>query len=87
MYWCVSMFIRPTSFFAQTRLLACKLCEAICPAQAITIESEERLDGARRTTKYGMSSGFSEEQKPNCFCRHRYDQVHLLWVLSGGLPR
>ena len=35
--------------------VACKLCEAICPAQAITIESEERLDGARRTTKYGMS--------------------------------
>jgi NADH dehydrogenase (ubiquinone) Fe-S protein 8 len=32
---------------------ACKLCEAICPAQAITIESEARLDGSRRTTKYG----------------------------------
>ena len=34
-------------------LTACKLCEAICPAQAITIESEARLDGSRRTTKYG----------------------------------
>lgn len=34
-------------------LIACKLCEAICPAQAITIESEARLDGSRRTTKYG----------------------------------
>ena len=33
--------------------IACKLCEAICPAQAITIESEARLDGSRRTTKYG----------------------------------
>jgi hypothetical protein len=32
---------------------ACKLCEAICPAQAITIESEAREDGSRRTTKYG----------------------------------
>lgn len=32
---------------------ACKLCEAICPAQAITIESEARADGSRRTTKYG----------------------------------
>lgn len=35
--------------------LACKLCEAICPAQAITIESEARLDGSRRTTRYGSS--------------------------------
>lgn len=34
---------------------ACKLCEAICPAQAITIESEARMDGSRRTTKYGLS--------------------------------
>jgi formate hydrogenlyase subunit 6/NADH:ubiquinone oxidoreductase subunit I len=34
-------------------LLACKLCEAICPAQAITIESEAREDGSRKTTKYG----------------------------------
>jgi len=33
--------------------LACKLCEAICPAQAITIESEAREDGSRKTTKYG----------------------------------
>lgn len=33
--------------------LACKLCEAICPAQAITIESEARMDGSRKTTKYG----------------------------------
>lgn len=33
--------------------IACKLCEAICPAQAITIESEAREDGSRRTTRYG----------------------------------
>ena len=37
--------------------IACKLCEAICPAQAITIESEAREDGSRRTTKYGKYSG------------------------------
>lgn len=36
--------------------LACKLCEAICPAQAITIESEARADGSRRTTKYGANT-------------------------------
>lgn len=35
--------------------IACKLCEAICPAQAITIESEARQDGSRRTTRYGPS--------------------------------
>jgi ferredoxin len=35
--------------------LACKLCEAICPAQAITIESEARADGSRKTTKYGKA--------------------------------
>ena len=38
-----------------TFLAACKLCEAICPAQAITIESEAREDGSRRTTRYGGS--------------------------------
>lgn len=36
--------------------LACKLCEAICPAQAITIESEARMDGSRKTTKYGAQN-------------------------------
>jgi NADH dehydrogenase (ubiquinone) Fe-S protein 8 len=36
-----------------TPCVACKLCEAICPAQAITIESEAREDGSRRTTRYG----------------------------------
>jgi Fe-S-cluster-containing hydrogenase component 2 len=33
---------------------ACKLCEAVCPAQAITIESEARADGSRRTVKYDI---------------------------------
>ena len=35
--------------------IACKLCEAVCPAQAITIESSERSDGSRKTTRYDLS--------------------------------
>ncbi|KAK8386523.1 hypothetical protein O3P69_010866 [Scylla paramamosain] len=54
----------------EERCIACKLCEAICPAQAITIEAEERADGARRTTRYDIDMtkciycGFCQEACP-----------------------
>ena len=54
----------------EERCIACKLCEAICPAQAITIEAEEREDGSRRTTKYDIDMtkciycGFCQEACP-----------------------
>jgi NADH-quinone oxidoreductase subunit I len=54
----------------EERCIACKLCEAVCPALAITIEAEERDDGTRRTTKYEIDlfkciyCGFCEESCP-----------------------
>ena len=54
----------------EERCIACKLCEAVCPALAITIESEEREDGSRRTTRYDIDlfkciyCGFCEEACP-----------------------
>ncbi len=54
----------------EERCIACKLCEAICPAQAITIEAEPRNDGSRRTTKYDIDMtkciycGFCQEACP-----------------------
>ena len=54
----------------EERCIACKLCEAVCPALAITIESEQREDGTRRTTRYDIDltkcifCGFCEEACP-----------------------
>lgn len=54
----------------EERCIACKLCEAVCPALAITIEAEPRADGTRRTTRYDIDlfkciyCGFCEESCP-----------------------
>ncbi|MGW8247719.1 MAG: NADH-quinone oxidoreductase subunit NuoI [Acidiferrobacterales bacterium] len=54
----------------EERCIACKLCEAVCPAMAITIESEQRDDGTRRTTRYDIDltkcifCGFCEQACP-----------------------
>ena len=54
----------------EERCIGCKLCEAVCPALAITIESEQRTDGTRRTTRYDIDlakcifCGFCEESCP-----------------------
>ena len=54
----------------EERCIACKLCEAVCPALAITIEAEPRDDGSRRTTRYDIDlfkciyCGYCEESCP-----------------------
>jgi len=54
----------------EERCIGCKLCEAVCPAQAITIETAQRDDGTRRTTRYDIDltkcifCGFCEESCP-----------------------
>ena len=54
----------------EERCIACKLCEAVCPAQAITIESAQRSDGSRKTTRYDIDMmkciycGLCEESCP-----------------------
>ena len=54
----------------EERCIACKLCEAVCPAQAITIESAQRADGSRKTTRYDIDMmkciycGLCEESCP-----------------------
>lgn len=68
----------------EERCIACKLCEAVCPALAITIESEEREDGTRRTTRYDIDMfkciycGFCEEACPvDAIVETRHFEYHF----------
>ena len=57
----------------EERCIACKLCEAVCPAQAITIEAEPREDGSRRTTRYDI------DMTKCIYCG--FVRKHVLWML------
>lgn len=68
----------------EERCIACKLCEAVCPALAITIESEQRADGTRRTTRYDIDlfkciyCGFCEESCPvDAIVETRFFEFHF----------
>lgn len=68
----------------EERCIACKLCEAVCPALAITIDLEEREDGTRRTTRYDIDlfkciyCGFCEEACPvDAIVETRHFEYHF----------
>ena len=68
----------------EERCIACKLCEAVCPALCITIDSEERPDGTRRTTRYDIDlfkciyCGFCEEACPtDAIVMTRHFEFHM----------
>ena len=68
----------------EERCIACKLCEAVCPAMAIHIESDQRADGSRRTTRYDIDlfkciyCGFCEEACPvDAIVETRIHEYHM----------
>ncbi len=68
----------------EERCIACKLCESVCPAMCITIDSEERPDGTRRTTRYDIDlfkciyCGFCEEACPtDAIVMTRHFEFHM----------
>lgn len=68
----------------EERCIACKLCEAVCPAMCISIDSEERADGTRRTTRYDIDlfkciyCGFCEEACPtDAIVMTRFFEFHM----------
>jgi NADH-quinone oxidoreductase subunit I len=68
----------------EERCIACKLCESVCPAMCITIDSEMRADGTRRTTRYDIDlfkciyCGFCEEACPtDAIVMTRFFEFHM----------